>query len=111
MSLRDIQLSLFEYLNKEGGVRKNVNPRIWGSSGWKFLDKVADSYPIAPTHNDKVQMINFLTSLGYALPCEKCRVNYIQFSMDYPPVNYVTSKRRVKQWFRLYKNRQKLKKG
>lgn len=109
LTLHEIQLSLFEYLSKGGGVRKNVNPSVWGPSGWKFLDKVSDSYPVTPTRNDKIQMINFLTSLGYALPCERCRVNYVQFSMNYPPVDYVSSRRRVKKWFRLYKNKQKYK--
>ena len=103
MLLRDIQTALLRSLEEEGGTRKNINPKIWGRSGWVFLDKVADSYPTKPTKNDKLQMIRFLTSLGYALPCQKCRYSYIDFSIDHPPVDYVDNKRKVKQWIKLYK--------
>ena len=104
MFLEDIQRALLESIAEEGGRRKNINPKIWGRDGWAFLDKVADSYPVKPDKHDRLQMIRFLTSLGYALPCQKCRHNYIDFVMEYPPVDYVGSKRRVKQWIKLYKS-------
>ncbi len=94
---------LQDILNNEGGLRKNINPKVWGPPGWMFLEKVADSYPVKPKNIDKLRMVNFLTSLGYALPCKKCRANYIRFAMEYPPDKYVASSRKVKQWLRLYK--------
>ena len=57
-------------------MRINLNPKIWGSKGWFFLDSIALSYPTHPTDDDKNNFKNFFTLIGEMLPCEKCRINY-----------------------------------
>lgn len=57
-------------------MRLNLNPKIWGSKGWFFLDSIALSYPANPTETDKNNFRNFFTLVGEMLPCEKCRINY-----------------------------------
>lgn len=109
--LREMQASLMEHLNTVARdeaihtTRKNGNPKIWGPSGWKFLDKVVEGYPKRASHSDQVQMLDFLTSLGHALPCSKCRENYVDFTLKYPPIEYVGSKCGVKRWLKAHKRK------
>lgn len=56
--------------------RLNLKPSYWGPSAWKFLYSVAKGYGDTPSFQDKQKMRDFLSSLGYALPCQECRHNY-----------------------------------
>ena len=108
--LKEIQELLLEHLESQRRIngnskRRNINPKVWGPSGWKFLDKIVEGYPNRATHDDQVQMLDFLTSLGHVLPCAKCRENYITFTLKYPPIEYVGSKRNVKKWLQAYKRK------
>lgn len=111
--LKEIQSLLLEHLHsiaKDEAIhttRRNINPKIWGPSGWKFLDKVVQGYPKRASHSDQMQMLDFLTSLGHALPCSKCRENYVNFTMKYPPIEYVESKNNVKRWLKAYRKSSK----
>ena len=53
-----------------------MRPEIWGPHAWIFLHSVTLEYPDNPTDEDKQNMINFINSLGYVLPCIKCRNNF-----------------------------------
>ena len=54
----------------------NVEPSIWGPSGWIFLECIAIGYPNTPTQEQQKYYKNFFANLGIILPCEKCRYNY-----------------------------------
>lgn len=55
------------------------NPKIWGPSTWIFLHSISFSYPEKPTKKDKKNYKNFLISLQYVLPCNKCSEHYEKF--------------------------------
>lgn len=110
-----LENQLIKYINrhyKPGRVdrasqRKNVNPKIWGAAGWKFIEKIVDGYPVQASARDRMHMLEFLTSLGHVLPCSKCRTNHITFSSKHPPSKYVQGRTQVRKWVRMYKNTQK----
>ena len=103
VTLKELQLMLLKQIQTDPSpkcsVRKNHNPKVWGPPAWKFLDKIAQGHPVKPAMRDKMQMLNFLQSLGHMLPCARCRENHIASSQKHPPMNAVASKRKVKAWF------------
>ena len=109
--LKEIQELLLMQLDDDDlgySKRRNVNPDVWGPPGWEFLDKIVEGYPVRASHNDKVMMLEFLTSLGHMLPCERCRYNYKRFSQNNNPIDYVDSRARVRSWLKRYKNSHKI---
>lgn len=48
----------------------------WGRHGWTFLHCVSFSYPDLATFEERIQMFDFLKSLGDILPCKICRAHY-----------------------------------
>ena len=102
VTLKELQLMLLKQiqtdLSLKRSVRKNYNPKVWGPPAWKFLDKIAQGHPVKPTMRDKMEMLDFLQSLGHVLPCARCRENHIAFSQKLPPMSAVASKRKVKAW-------------
>lgn len=53
-----------------------MNPDIWGKHAWRFLHCISFTYPNEPTLIDKQRYKVFFDSLGYVLPCNKCKFNY-----------------------------------
>lgn len=53
-----------------------MRPEIWGNHAWILLHSITLDYPENPTNNDKTNILNFINSLQYVLPCEKCRVHF-----------------------------------
>lgn len=51
-------------------------PTCWGPSAWKFLESIA--YVYNPDTDDRQKYFDFFAGLGYILPCEECRKNYIK---------------------------------
>ena len=49
---------------------------VWGPSLWHSLHTMSFNYPVNPTHEDKVNYLNFFKSLQKVLPCKYCRINY-----------------------------------
>lgn len=102
--LQEIEESVLAEGDEGSSKRRNVNPRLWGPAGWKFLDKVAHGYPDRPTGRDKLKMLEFLRSLGHVLPCARCRDSYVGFVEKYPPYKYLQNSRQLKIWLKKYKN-------
>ena len=107
-NLKELQAILLEEVSKEQrsakqAKRKNVSPKIWGPPAWLFLDKVVEGYPVKAGRVDKVKMLDFLTSLGYVLPCERCRYNYETFKRTKPIINSLNGRASVKRWLTSYK--------
>jgi hypothetical protein len=63
-------------------VRVDINPAVWGYSGWVFLVAIAKSLGDNPTQEEQRSVATFFSSVGPALPCGSCRVN---FSKAPPP--------------------------
>lgn len=62
-------------------MRKNVNPSVWGQTGWTFLKHCAqacddESFP---------RYLEFLHLLPEVLPCEKCRKHARDYLSAHPP--------------------------
>ena len=77
----------------------NINPILWGPSGWKFLHYITLSYPENPDENIKKTYKNFFSELYQVLPCEKCRINYEEHLKIYPLSDKVLeSKENIVKW-------------
>ena len=48
----------------------------WGACLWESIHAIAFSYPENPTEEDKMHAKNFILSLQYLIPCQKCCKNY-----------------------------------
>ena len=72
---------------------ENLNPKIWGRYGWKFMHYVTLSYPDNPTSEDKQDMINFFYSVGRILPCMSCRINFKKHLDETPLTEQVLGSR------------------
>jgi hypothetical protein len=50
--------------------------KVWGPSAWRWLHVVAWTYPLAPTHADRMHMLEFLRTFARSIPCAKCRTHF-----------------------------------
>ena len=76
-----------------------MKPEIWGYHAWIFLHSITLEYPDNPTIEDKKNMINFINSLQYVLPCLKCRINFQSHLKKYPlNENILSSKKNLVKW-------------
>jgi hypothetical protein len=71
----------------------NISPEEWGPSAWRFMHYITFSYPDNPTNIDKQNMKSFFSTIGYILPCEKCRLNFSIHTATYPLNDDVLSSR------------------
>jgi hypothetical protein len=105
--IKEIQGLLLEHLQgsivQRSNKRRAIDPTIWGPHAWRFLESVVNGYPVRPSHGDKVHMLDFLTSLGHVLPCNRCRESYTLFTATHPPIAYVGNRKRVKKWLQAYR--------
>jgi hypothetical protein len=62
----------------------NIDPKVWGKSGWIFLHSITFSYPDNPSPETKQIYKEFFLKVGKILPCEKCRYNYDLHLQKYP---------------------------
>jgi hypothetical protein len=105
-TLRSIQKDLLLYFSEKGGDAtpfKDIDPHVWGSHAWKFLDSIIDAYPQVAKPKDKVMMVQFILSLGHVLPCSKCRKNFQDFTRKLPPTKHVGGRKQLSKWFKAYK--------
>ena len=74
-------------------MRQSFEPKIWGPHAWFFLETCVMAYPENPKEEDKEQMRKFLLSLGFVIPCEKCRENYSDHLKKHPLTEEILSDR------------------
>lgn len=67
----------------------SIDPKIWGTAGWKFITATIFAYPNNPTNDEKMGYSSFFSSLQYVLPCERCRINYSRHLSHYPLTNEI----------------------
>lgn len=83
--------------------RQNLDPKVWGPVAWRFIDYIVMGYPVNAPMEEQMAMERFISALGNALPCEKCRVNFTRYTGMYPPVLYLSGRERLAYWFNSYK--------
>lgn len=59
-------------------INNNINPKIWGSAGWKFLHAITLAYPENPSYVTKESCKKLFSALQDLLPCSLCQDNYKQ---------------------------------
>lgn len=65
--------------------REDQDPLEWGRCGWKWLDRIVDSYPIDQACPEvQHAMRDHLHSLRYLLPCSSCRWHVSQYLERFP---------------------------
>jgi hypothetical protein len=62
-----------------------MDPNKWGPHLWFFLHTISFNYPENPSFKNKVDYNDHYNSLKNILPCELCRVHYIQYLEQHPP--------------------------
>lgn len=85
----------------------DINPSIWGPSGWIFLENVAKGFPKNPTIIEKHNYKVFFTSLTNILPCSTCRQNYKKHLRNYPLKDYLKNSNTLLKWVNLIKTKTK----
>ena len=58
-----------------------MDPEVWGPHAWFFIQAALIHMP---EDADPSHYVNFLFSLQYVLPCEKCRSNYSAWIRNNP---------------------------
>ncbi len=71
----------------------NINPKLWGKSGWKFMLSIALGYSDNPTIEQKKNFRYFFENISNILPCEKCAHNYKNHLLELPLDNDVMQNR------------------
>lgn len=64
---------------------RDIDPHIWGESGWTMFTAPALTFPNDPTDEDKERLTNFYKNFGFGLPCTRCRRNYALGIEHSPP--------------------------
>lgn len=62
----------------------NINPQLWGNSGWEFMHWITLGYSSNPSYKEKTEMKNFFNTIGNILPCNSCRINFKKHLIKYP---------------------------
>ncbi|AXN90926.1 putative Evr1/Alr family thiol oxidoreductase [Namao virus] len=75
----------------------NLNPSIWGPSGWFFLDTILYSLEKDESPQNLTNVVNFFYSIKDILPCQSCRDNYVLFLQNNPLK--CVNKEDLIQWF------------
>eukprot|EP00668_Euglena_longa_P008149 GGOE01009806.1.p1 GENE.GGOE01009806.1~~GGOE01009806.1.p1 ORF type:complete len:241 (-),score=8.94 GGOE01009806.1:189-911(-) len=71
-----------------------------GRAAWKVLHSVADKYPPQPSHQQKQDILHFLSSFAAVYPCDKCRTHFRSVLLRYPPD--VTSQSTLVRWMKFF---------
>ena len=66
-----------------------MNPEIWGPRLWFFIHTIAINFPDNPTREDYDKYLMFFKSLKHIIPCEKCRIGYIEKTTKNPVNNHL----------------------
>ncbi len=70
----------------------------WGNYAWGFIDSIALSYPINPSHDTQKEYKLFFDSLKYVLPCPKCRNHYKENLERFPLDEALKSRSNLIKW-------------
>jgi hypothetical protein len=80
-----------------------MDTRFWGPSGWKMLHYITYIYPSNPTKTNKVNMLKFIKTLPYILPCKFCRYSLTCYIQQDQPKLQIDSAESIRKWlFRIH---------
>lgn len=79
-------------------MKNSINPKLWGSSGWKFIHYTALGYPDQPTEKDKENYKLFFYNLQNTLPCLKCSINFGKNINELPIDNSLDTRNNLFKW-------------
>lgn len=83
----------------------DYNSKLWGSSGWTFLEYTALGYPDSPTDKDKEHYKQLFSNLEYTLPCKECRINFSLHILETPIEPYLKNSYSLYEWTIIMKNK------
>lgn len=70
-----------------------MKPDIWGPMAWSLLHSITLEYPETPSQLEKDNMRQFINSFGKVLPCDKCKINFINHLEELPLTDIVLASR------------------
>lgn len=70
----------------------------WGPALWRFLHASSFAYPDEPDSLRKLQMLEFLKSVGRVLPCKTCRDHYNEYVGEHLDEQAVSGKAALIEW-------------
>lgn len=77
----------------------NIDPNLWGKHFWATAHYITISYPDNPSSEDKKNVKSFFELLGKLLPCENCRIHYMNNLKNTPITdNILNSKYKLIEW-------------
>lgn len=77
----------------------NLNPAVWGSHAWFFLESIVIGMPEKLSGQEKMIYKNFFSSLEFLLPCTKCREHFHENLIKYPLTDEIlSSKDSMMKW-------------
>lgn len=77
-------------------MQQNLNPHIWGSHAWFFIESLIYSYPEKPNNEIKLKFKQFLDNL--ILPCSICTHHYKTFLIENNLDNALHSRTLLMKW-------------
>lgn len=75
-----------------------MNQNIWGSHLWFSLHTITFTYPLKPTHNEKVEFRNLFLSLQNVIPCSVCKRNYKRHLVEKPIESHLETRKDLVYW-------------
>ena len=64
-----------------------TDPKVWGPPVWRTIDFFVNALPDGPTgltETKKEHLLMFFVSLMELLPCERCKVHYMEYFQKHP---------------------------
>lgn len=90
----------------------NLDPQIWGSSAWCFLESICIALPNKLSKNMETELKHFFMSLSSLLPCEKCRFHYSKYLVKTDITNIDFSKKQfILKWINNLHNNVRIRTG
>ena len=84
--------------------RQDIDPVIWGSTAWGFINGTIDGLSNKPTKKEARGVEGFVDSLETILPCKKCRENFRKYKQKHPLTEeQLGSKAKIREWFNDYR--------
>ena len=77
----------------------NIDPKLWGKHFWATAHYITISYPNNPSKEEKENVKKFFDLLTVLLPCENCRLHYIN-NLKITPLtdDILNSKYKLIEW-------------
>ena len=61
---------------------RNIAPCLWGSCMWSSINNIIAALPTELFKKETEDIMSFFKSLTSLLPCQSCKISYIQYSKE-----------------------------